>query len=83
MPTRRAGLTRGDPMIDKNILIEDLVREIPSAVTYLMKKNIKCLACGEPIWGTLEEAAKKKGFSDAEIDVFVRDLNEMAGKPNR
>ena len=70
-------------MIDKNILIEDLVREIPSAVTYLMKKNIKCLACGEPIWGTLEEAAKKKGFSDAEIDVFVRDLNEMAGKTNR
>ena len=70
-------------MIDKNILIEDLVREIPSAVTYLMKKNVKCLACGEPIWGTLEEAAKKKGFSDAEIDVFVRDLNEMAGKPNR
>ena len=67
-------------MIDKNILIEDLVREIPSAVTYLMKKNIKCLACGEPIWGTLEEAAKKKGFSDEEIAVFVRDLNEMAGK---
>jgi methionine synthase II (cobalamin-independent) len=67
-------------MIDKNILIEDLVRELPSSVTYLMKKNIKCLACGEPIWGTLEEAAKKKGFSDEEIGVFVKELNDMAGK---
>ena len=64
-------------MIDKNILIEDLVREVPEAVTYLMKKNIKCLACGEPIWGTLEEAAKKKGFSDEEIGVFVEETERI------
>ena len=69
-------------MIDKDILIEDLVREVPAAVTYLMKKKIKCLACGEPIWGTLEEAAKKKGFSDEEIEVFVKELNDMAGETN-
>jgi len=69
-------------MIDKDILIEDLVREVPQAVTYLMKKNIKCLACGEPVWGTLEETAKKKGFSDEEIDVFVNELNELAGEPD-
>ncbi len=64
-------------MIDKNILIEDLVSQTPKAVGYLMKKNIKCLACGEPLWGTLEQAAKDKGFSDEEIDVFVKDLNEL------
>ena len=65
-------------MIDKNILIEDLVSRLPRAVGYLMKKNIKCLACGEPIWGTLEDAARQKGFSDEEIDVFVRELNALA-----
>ena len=65
-------------MIDKNILIEDLVSRMPKSVGYLMKKNIKCLACGEPLWGTLEQAAKDKGFSDEEIDVFVTDLNELA-----
>lgn len=65
-------------MIDKDILIEDLVKRLPRAVGYLMKKNIKCLACGEPVWGTLEQAAKKKGFSDAEIAVFVEELNELA-----
>ena len=67
-------------MIDKNILIEDLVTRLPKAVGYLMKKNIKCLACGEPIWGTLEQAAKQKGFSDAEIAVFVDELNELADR---
>jgi len=65
-------------VIDKNILIEDLVTRLPRAVGYLMKKNIKCVACGEPIWGTLEDAARQKGFSDEEIDVFVRELNALA-----
>lgn len=69
-------------MIDKDILIEDLVSKVPRSVGYLMKKNIKCLACGEPIWGTLEETAKEKGFSDEEIDVFVKELNEIAGETN-
>jgi hypothetical protein len=63
--------------IQKDILIEELVENKPEAVTYLSKKGIKCLACGEPIWGTLEEAAKEKGFSDQEIDTFVEDLNQL------
>lgn len=67
-------------MIDKDILIEDLVSRLPKAVGYLMRKDIKCLACGEPIWGTLEQAAKEKGFSDDEIDGFVRDLNALAAE---
>jgi len=69
-------------MIDKDILIEDLVSKVPKSVGYLMKKNIKCLACGEPIWGTLENAAKAKGFSDEEIGAFVKDLNEIAAETN-
>lgn len=64
-------------MIVNNILIEDLVQQMPEAVTYLMRKGIKCLACGEPVWGTLESAAKEKGFSDQEITIFVHDLNEL------
>jgi hypothetical protein len=69
-------------MIDKDILIEDLVSKVPKSVGHLMKKNIKCLACGEPIWGTLEDAAKEKGFSDEEVGVFVNDLNELAAETN-
>ncbi len=51
-------------MIARDISIEDLIRRVPSAVGYLMEKGIKCIACGEPIWGTLESAARDKGFTD-------------------
>jgi methionine synthase II (cobalamin-independent) len=64
-------------MIDEKISIEELVEILPASVTYLSKKGIKCIACGEPIWGTLEEAAREKGFSDKEIQNFVRELNEL------
>jgi methionine synthase II (cobalamin-independent) len=65
--------------VTKDITIEELVDEVQGAVRYLSVKGIKCIACGEPIWGTLEEAAKEKGFSDSDISVFVKELNEMKG----
>ncbi len=67
--------------ITKDITIEELVEEVQGAVRYLSIKGIKCIACGEPIWGTLEEAAKEKGFSAYNISVFVNELNEMKNKP--
>lgn len=68
-------------MITKDITIEDLVDDVPGSVRYLMEQGIKCIACGEPIWGTLEEAAKEKGFDDAAIDKFVKDLNYIQENP--
>ena len=67
-------------MIDKNIEIEDLVNDYPFSVKYLSEQGIRCIACGEPIWGTLEEAAKEKGFNDDKVAFFVNELNEMNKK---
>ncbi len=64
--------------ITSEITIEELVTELPASVTYLMEKGIKCIACGEPIWGTLESAAREKGFGEKEITSFVSDLNAMS-----
>jgi len=64
-------------MIDKTIAIEDLVETVSGSVRYLMEQGIKCIACGEPIWGTLEEAAKEKGFNDEDIRKFVSALNNL------
>ncbi len=63
--------------IDKKITIEDLVDEFPFSVNFLSKKGIKCIACGEPIWGTLEEACIEKNFSQEEIHEFVTELNDL------
>ena len=64
--------------VTKEIEIEDLVKQIPESVTYLMDNGIRCLRCGEPIWGTLEAAAKEKGFDELQIEKFVVDLNKLA-----
>jgi len=63
--------------ITKAIAIEDLVQEVPEAVSYLSKNGIRCIRCGEPIWGTLEEAAKEKGFDEDDIRRFVDDLKKL------
>ncbi len=63
--------------ITKDVDIEDLVQALPEAVSYLTKKGIRCLRCGEPIWGTLETAAQEKGFDKKDIENFVEDLNKL------
>ena len=67
-------------MINKEIEIEDLVNDYPYSVKYLAEQGIRCIACGEPIWGTLEEAAKEKGFDDEKIAFFVDEMNELSKK---
>lgn len=60
--------------LNKEIEIEDLVNEYPYSVKYLSEKGIRCIACGEPIWGTLEQAAIEKGFNQEQIADFVAEL---------
>jgi hypothetical protein len=64
--------------LTKGIEIEDLVNHYPFSVKYLSDKGIRCIACGEPIWGTLEAAALNKGFDQDQITVFVKDLLRLS-----
>jgi len=66
--------------ITKDIEIEELVTILPEAVGYLRVEGIRCLRCGEPIWGSLEAAAKEKGYNDKDLNRFVKDLNELVEK---
>ena len=63
--------------ITRHTTIEDLVRLNPEAINYLFRKGIRCIRCGEPIWGSFEQVAREKGFSDDEIDLFVKELNRL------
>ncbi|RKX25752.1 MAG: DUF1858 domain-containing protein [Candidatus Zixiibacteriota bacterium] len=64
--------------ITSDISIEELVEKVPEAVSYLSKNGIMCIQCGEPIWGTLEEVAKDKGFNADDITQIVKDLSELS-----
>ncbi len=65
------------PEITRDILIEELVNNYAFSVRFLMEKGIRCIMCGEPIWGTLEEAAREKDFSDTDIDEFVKEMSHL------
>jgi len=64
--------------ISRDIPLEVLVDNYPFAGHYLSQQGIRCIACGEPVWLTLEEAAKEMGFDDQDIAEFVNELNLMA-----
>jgi methionine synthase II (cobalamin-independent) len=60
-------------MIQKEMLIEDLVHEYPKLIGPLKEEGIVCMACGEPVWGTLEAQASERGIQN--IDEIVKRMN--------
>ncbi|MGA1863195.1 DUF1858 domain-containing protein [Deferribacter thermophilus] len=64
-------------MITKDTTIEELVNKKPKSVEYMSKKGIICIKCGEPIWGTIYEVCKDKGFNDQEIEEIIKELNNL------
>ena len=71
--------------ITKDTSIEDLVEIAPESVRYLREEGIRCIACGEPIWGTLEEAVREKGLGDSDLERIVDEINQrfVQVRPNR
>ncbi|MCF7807959.1 MAG: DUF1858 domain-containing protein [Candidatus Marinimicrobia bacterium] len=62
-------------MISKDMLIEDLVQKYPKLVGPLKVEGIVCLACGEAVWGTLEQQAHEKSIEN--IDQIVERMNKL------
>ena len=67
-----------DTLITRDMKIEQLVELKDDAISYLFRKNIRCIRCGEPVWDTIEEAARKKDYSEAEIDQLLDELNQLS-----
>jgi hypothetical protein len=65
-------------IITEDISIEALIEEHPFAVKYLSKKGIKCIMCGEPVWGSLKEACQEKGFDELQIQEIAEELRSIA-----
>ena len=65
--------------ITREMTLEQLVELKPDAVGYLFHKGIRCIRCGEPVWDTIEAAARKKDLDEAEIDRLVEELNRLDG----
>ncbi|MCB2231636.1 DUF1858 domain-containing protein [bacterium] len=54
--------------------VDQLVREFPELVRFLINHNLPCVVCGEPFWGTLRELAHQKGWSDQQVEQLVEEF---------
>ncbi|MCJ7681255.1 MAG: hypothetical protein MUP70_11055, partial [Candidatus Aminicenantes bacterium] len=71
--------------IKLDIEVEDLARFYPDAVGFLTRRGVRCIRCGEPVWGSLGELleqdhiADPQGFVD-DLNVFLRNQKEIPDK---
>ena len=64
--------------INKDTTIEEIVRKYPALIRPLKEHGITCVACGEPVWGTLEENIQNKNLSN--LDEIVEEMNDILQK---
>ncbi len=64
--------------ITADTTIEEIVNDYPELVRPLMEYGIKCVVCGEPIWGTLQENADEKGVE--RLPEIVSELNRIVAE---
>lgn len=64
--------------VSKEMLIEDIIESYPETIGPMQEMGVRCIRCGEPVWGTVEENAKQKNLKN--IDEIVERLNEVIRK---
>lgn len=60
-------------MIKPSDSVEELLEKYPGINTFLMKRGIHCIQCGEPVWKTLEELIREKGL---DMEKIISELNQ-------
>jgi len=62
-------------IIEPTTSIEELLDVYPQAVSIMLRNDLPCLVCGEPVWGTIEELAGRSGWSTGKVATLVEELN--------
>ena len=60
----------------KDTKMEELIRVLPAASSYFVKYKISVMQAGSVRWGSIEQIAKMKNYTDEDIAKFVLELNE-------
>jgi hypothetical protein len=58
--------------------VEDLATEYPEAVGFLTRHGIRCIRCGEPVWGTLGELLEEAAIENpktllVELNAYLKE----------
>jgi hypothetical protein len=66
------------PKISLDTRIEDLVLEFPETVRFLIRRGVRCIRCGEPLWCSLGELLEEEGIKNPGL--LVSELNQYIDK---
>lgn len=64
-------------MIVGTDLVEDVVTRYPALIKVFMSHRFPCLVCGEPVWGTIAENARRNNLSELDLQALLDDLNQL------
>ncbi|MBI4406477.1 DUF1858 domain-containing protein [Candidatus Micrarchaeota archaeon] len=67
-------------MITKDLSIAEIVDKHPETVGVFLSYNLHCIGCGASGFETLEEGTLGHGWSEEELELLLKDLNEAAAK---
>jgi len=67
-------------MIDKEMTIGEIVQANMEAAEVMARHGLHCIGCHVALWETLEEGCKAHGLDDEQIDLMVKEINEIIEK---
>lgn len=70
------------PKVTFDTPVEDLAVTYPAAVGFLTSHGVRCIRCGEPIWGSLRELFEQDHVKNPQqlLDDLNGFLDETYGK---
>ncbi len=63
-------------MVTAETKVDEMVEAWPETVSFLLRRGLPCVVCGEPFWGRLRELCEQKGWGEEKIAELVREFNE-------
>ena len=59
--------------VSSDMQVEELVEAFPEVVRFLTRRGLRCIRCGEPVWGTLKDFLLNEGVEDPQE--LIEELN--------
>lgn len=69
------------PLIHRNSIIGDIIRDHPFSVEIFMDYGVHCVGCHVSDFESLEQGILGHGFSEGELLDIINELNEMIQNP--
>jgi len=69
-------------MIQKDMIIGDILKKHPEAAQIMAEHGLHCIGCHISLYESLEDGCKAHGMEDERVELLVKEINASIGKEN-